>query len=343
MNILVIGYFGYESNQLDGQTIKTRNIYTALNKEYNVNFFDTEILKTNKYQLLNLIKKIYQYDKVFFVGGRNNLKYFFPILYSMSVIQRKRIVYVVVGGWLYDFIDSQPYIYTYMLRNIKAILVETEYLKDKLQTLNFNNVNIIPNFRLTPKYQPSEPKFGSDILKVVFMARIMRSKGIYLLFELLEDFIKNNNDYHKQIKIDFFGPIAPEDKKEFNLLIEEYSPYVSYKGSLQPDQIYYQLPKYDVLILPTFYEGEGFPGTILDAYLSGLPVIATDWKQIPEFVKEEETGFLIKYDLADLKSKVMLLMDNEQLLADMKKSAFDFSYSFSSDTGLKILKNAMCI
>ena len=28
--ILVIGYFGYKSNQLDGQTIKTRNVYKLI-------------------------------------------------------------------------------------------------------------------------------------------------------------------------------------------------------------------------------------------------------------------------------------------------------------------------
>ena len=28
--VLVIGAFGYENNQLDGQTIKTRNVYNLL-------------------------------------------------------------------------------------------------------------------------------------------------------------------------------------------------------------------------------------------------------------------------------------------------------------------------
>lgn len=343
MGILVIGYFGYDSNQLDGQTIKTRNIYESLVCDYDVDYFDTEILKSNKVNLLVLFKKIINHDKVFFVGGKNNLKFFFPILYSLSKFQQKKIVYVVVGGWLYDFIISKPAFYKIMLKNIKSILVETKFLKNKLESLGFHNVNTIPNFRLTPQYQPSKPNFGSDTLSIVFMARIMRAKGIYLLFELLEDFIKNNNDYQKQMKIDFFGPIAIEDQEEFNLLIEKYSPFVSYKGLLQPEQIYYQLPKYDVLVLPTFYEGEGFPGTILDAYLSGIPVITTKWKQIPEFVKDGETGFLINYNLSELKSNIQTLMEDEQLLSEMKNNAFNYSNFFSSEAGVKILKDSMDI
>lgn len=343
MSILIIGYFGYESNQLDGQTIKTRNIYNALNKEYNIDYFDTEILKSDKTQLLILLKKINQSDKVFFVGGRNNLKYFFPILYSMSVIQRKKIVYVVVGGWLYDFIKSQPTLYTYMLKNIKAILVETNYLKEKLQSLNFNNVDLIPNFRITPSYEIPKYELGSDTLNIVFMARIMKAKGIYLLFDLLEDFVKHPCSYPKNIKLDFYGPINPEDKNKFERLTNTYESHVAYKGLLDPDDIYFKLPKYDLLILPTFYEGEGFPGTILDAYLSGLPVISTKWKQIPEFVRDGETGFLINYDLTELKDRIKALMGDECLLVDMKINAFRFSQSFSSEAGTKILKDAMDI
>lgn len=343
MNILVIGYFGYSSNQLDGQTIKTRNIYDALSSEHTVNYFDTEVLKYNKLQILSLLKKITQHDKVFFVGGKNNLKYFFPILYSLSKIQKKKIVYVVVGGWLYDFLRSNPALYTIMLKSIRSVLVETKFLKAKLERLGFKNVNTIPNFRLTPDYEPSKPHFGSDTLNIVFMARIMKAKGIYLIFDLLEDYIKNNQSYIKKLKIDFYGPISSDDKNKFEELIQIFSPHVSYKGLLQPNKIYFELPKYDLLVLPTFYEGEGFPGTILDAYLSGIPVITTKWKQIPEFVKDDETGFLIDYDLTALKSKIQLLCENEKLLSDMKNNAFSYSREFSSDTGIKILNQAMGI
>ena len=32
--VLVVGAFGYEKNQLDGQTIKTRNVYNLLQKKH---------------------------------------------------------------------------------------------------------------------------------------------------------------------------------------------------------------------------------------------------------------------------------------------------------------------
>ncbi len=50
--ILVLGYFGYLNNQLDGQTIKTRNIYELLllktSDNISVNIYDTQQYKCSK-------------------------------------------------------------------------------------------------------------------------------------------------------------------------------------------------------------------------------------------------------------------------------------------------------
>jgi len=48
------------------------------------------------------------------------------------------------------------------------------------------------------------------------------------------------------------------------------------------------------LLFPTYYEGEGFPGTIIDAFSSGLPAIATDWRYNSELISNGETGFIYK-------------------------------------------------
>ena len=43
--ILVLGYFGYLTNQLDGQTVKTRDVYRLVkeqSKDYSVDYFDTQ-------------------------------------------------------------------------------------------------------------------------------------------------------------------------------------------------------------------------------------------------------------------------------------------------------------
>ena len=42
-----------------------------------------------------------------------------------------------------------------------------------------------------------------------------------------------------------------------------------------------------MLLLPTYWEGEGYPGIIIEALSVGLPILTTTWKQIPEMVNSD--------------------------------------------------------
>lgn len=339
--VFLIGYFGYISNQLDGQTVKTRNVEEVLKTKYIVDFYDTENLKYNKFSILKLIVSLFKYDKFFFIGGENNLKYFFPILFFISLLRKSEIVYIVVGGWLYDFLKTNVCFYTYMLKRVNAVLVETDYLRENLKKIGIYNVAWIPNFRILPRRKNIYHLKNNNEFKIVFMARIMEEKGIYLLFSLIEHYLKDSSNYSKKLSVSFYGPINPKDNVKFKDLIKKYEAYVSYNGILDPVEIYNVIPRYDVLILPTYYAGEGFPGTILDSYLCGIPVIATKWKQIPEFVVDGKTGFLIDYDINHLAERVQQLVNDSVLLDNMSHNAYEKSKEYSAEIGLDILERSM--
>ena len=67
--ILVLGYFGYLTNQLDGQTVKTRDVYRLAKEQsgnYAVDYFDTQDLKKNKLMVLRMFWKVIQCDTLFY-------------------------------------------------------------------------------------------------------------------------------------------------------------------------------------------------------------------------------------------------------------------------------------
>ena len=47
------------------------------------------------------------------------------------------------------------------------------------------------------------------------------------------------------------------------------------------------------MLFPTYWHGEGFPGVIVDAYVAGLPVIASDWNFNEEFIEDGVTGVVV--------------------------------------------------
>jgi|SRR5690625_167186 len=340
-NILILGYFGHITNQLDGQTIKTRNIYTLLKTKYSndkVYWFDTQELQSRKSSYFKLVRKLLQCDVLVYLPGQNNLKKFGPIIHYLKLIKSFEIIHIAVGGWLYDFLCTNNQ-YSKYLSEYKAVLIENKPVIENIRH-DFNKINAlyIPNFRIhdfTPSFPPERSSSKTN-LNIVFMARISMAKGIDVLFRIASK-IKMNSVINQKINIDFFGPIQTNDDKAYlhNQIMQ--IPFADYKGILSPDEIYLNLSKYDVLILPTRYHGEGFPGSIVDAYISGIPVIVSNWKHLPEFVEHGKTGFIFDSE-EELFEQIITLLSDRHLLSQMKRNAYEKSKEYSHEVAWDILK-----
>ena len=82
---------------------------------------------------------------------------------------------------------------------------------------------------------------------------------------------------------------------------------------------YRQLATYDAMLFPIFYEGEGFPGVFIDAFIAAIPVIATDWHCNTEIIHVGRTGFIIPpKDEAGLYDKMKIAIEQKERLLPMK-------------------------
>lgn len=340
--VLVLGYFGYNTGQIDGQTVKTRSLYELLKDRVNpkstsVSYFDTQSLRFDKLAIFNLLRLLLVSDSILFVGARRNLTYFFPLLFMFCFAFNRKISYVVVGGWLYDFLLKKP-IYRFMLSRIAFILPETKYLCEQLSTeYKFNNVRQLTNFRL------SNFSVGSSVRskrrKIVFMARVNPNKGVPLIFKLgasLRDSI------HKDVVIDIYGPIEETYKCQFLSELEKSEGNIRYKGTAEPRDVHNILAKYEFLIFPTKYYTEGFPGTILDAYISGLPVIVSEWKYAKEFVVDGKTGVIAPFDDdSGFINEVIKLLDNPEILEELRAGSRLEARKYSPENAWEILSQIL--
>ena len=147
--VLVIGYFGYNTNQLDGQTVKTRDIFRLANEQTDghVDYYDTEDFQYHKLSIFKMFWKIVRCRTLLYIPAHNNLKFIFPFIYVLSVLFRFKIHYFVVGGWLREFLTHLP-LHRFMLTRIVGIHVETNRLLRELKDYyHFENVDVFPNFR----------------------------------------------------------------------------------------------------------------------------------------------------------------------------------------------------
>lgn len=64
-------------------------------------------------------------------------------------------------------------------------------------------------------------------------------------------------------------------------------------GSLRRGEVADALERHDVLVLPTYWDVEGYPGIVLEALQCGRPVISTSWGSVPEVVEDGNSGLLV--------------------------------------------------
>lgn len=315
MKILVLGYFGYVTNQLDGQTIKTRDVYALLKEKSQdeVEYFDTQSFKVSKFNILKMLWMIIKAHHIFYLPAHNNLKYIFPLVYLLAKISNTKVNYLVIGGWLSEFLSNKK-LHRYMLKGINGIYVETDHLLNNLSKYNFKNLHKLYNFRMVDIEKIKPSKNIDKNIKLVFMARVHPMKGVDVLFDIDKSIKKigiNN------VSIDIYGQILESYKDEFFKKIKASN--INYRGAIEPCNIYDVLPSYDLMLFPTKYYTEGFPGTILDAYISGLPVVATNWLNAKEFILNEETGFIVEFDHHELYIQTVLnLLANSHKIDELK-------------------------
>ena len=97
------------------------------------------------------------------------------------------------------------------------------------------------------------------------------------------------------------------------------------------DQVPSLMNKLDLLLFTS--RQEGFPVTILEAFYSSLPVVATAAGGIPEMIEDGITGFLCEPgDATTLSLKVQEILGNEALRKTITENAYRFVLRFNDDT-----------
>lgn len=200
---------------------------------------------------------------------------------------QKQVFYWMVGSDVAHRLIAGE-LKTYYFGYLKQIIVQSPQIVDNLSKLGLANVIYIPNSK--PMFDIPAVDHSKGLTKFVYLSRILPEKGCDLLVNIIKRL--NQEGREKNFDVTFYGPIM--EGYDFLSKIEDIK-NVKYKGvlDLQKKEGYEELSKYDVFLFPTFYKGEGFPGSVIDTFIAGLPIIATDWHYNKEVVRDGETGVII--------------------------------------------------
>lgn len=155
---------------------------------------------------------------------------------------------------------------------------------------NRNNLSVVSNGIHVSRFACKESFVPSDPFRLIQLGRIeFDQKGQDILVEALKILKCNLN---VKFRCDFVG--EGSDKKRLKRMIDDLGlgEQVNMLGNKPKSWVHCNLQKYDVLILPSRFEGFGL--VITEAMAARVPVLITDLEGPRNIVRDERYGFFIK-------------------------------------------------
>lgn len=328
------GQFGDGGAIADGQAVRTTIITGELKNRYGENAVvcvNTNAWYKRKirffFESVGLLAKA---DSVVIAPADNGFKVIVPLLTAANIFYRKKLLYIVIGGFLPKLLEDKPK-YIKMLKKFDAMFVQTENIKNDLEKLGLGNIEFVTNLkRITSVPCESVTVDNSEDIKLCTFSRITEDKGILDAVAAVK--LANEKLGGKRVTLDMYGMVADEFKERFDVLLKENSDIIAYKGVAPYDKTVEVLKDYFALVFPTYYHGEGFPGGFIDAFNSALPVIATDWLYNKDLITHRENGLLVPIkDPQALCDAILTLYNDRALRRDLALNSLKKAEEYSPD------------
>lgn len=346
--ICLIGNSGIKKHGLDGQTVKVRLYLKKIKDEgFEVDFIDLENFSRHPFLILRRIKKaIKQCDRIVLITAERGSKVLIPYINKINKKYRKPFIFPLVGTSVLhysidrlneeqknsfllncDFGSIKPKIKLVReLSKITYIFPETEQLCEVFRRFyGLSNVYPLTNFR-DAEILTSKKKSISRPIKLIFLSRVMREKGIFDLIDCAQDI----NKLERIVTLDIYGQLCfdKNDTAKFKNQINNNT--ISYHGPVDSKNVVDTISKYDIFVFPTRFVGEGVPGVIVESLISGTPVLTSDFPQARTIINDGYDSVTFEmFDKEDLMAKLLHMISDEKVLLKLSSGALE--------TGKKLL------
>lgn len=338
----IAGHFGLGKNYLDGQTIKIKIVAEELKNTFGeIDVFDSCEWKDHIVRkLCSMPGFVKKNENIVIMPAHNGLKVFAPLFGTLCKIYKRRLFYVVIGGWLPEYLGKHRWLIR-ILKEFNGIFVETASMKDSLCKSGFKNVQIMPNCKKLDILSRQELVFsGGEPYRFCTFSRVMKEKGIEDAINAVKEI---NHRYNRVVcTLDIYGQVDAFYKQRFYGLQKNFPEFVKYRGMVDFDKSTAVLKSYYVLLFPTYYSGEGFAGTIIDAFSAGLPVIASNWRYNCEIVTHLKTGLIYPCgDCTSLAAAMEWVMNNREITEAMKINCINEAKKYTTHNAVEVLKESI--
>ena len=212
-------------------------------------------------------------------------------------------------------------------RMVDTYIALTNFAKAKLVEAGFDSAQI----SVKPNFLQKDPGAGNgDGGYFLVAARLSAEKGVDTLLAAWRKALNR-----PALKIAGDGPLSTMVADRAQRLGG-----VDYLGHKSHDEVLALMKNARALVIPSLWY-EGFPMTVVEAYASGLPVIASNLGSLGELVINEKTGLLFECGNAEALAKQANRLCDEPALAEAMRTGArnEYEQKYNAEQNYKLLIN----
>lgn len=268
---------------------------------------------------------------------------FFKVYFKLFQLKQAKVVYFTPGQTFFGLLKYAPFIVFCQVYKIPYIIhVHGNFLGEQYRLLkgvkkqifgalinkasagivlseslknNFKNLLPTEKVHVVKNFVPNEifQKIDGDLrnrefLQIVYLSNLMIGKGVLDVLDALI-ILKEQNIKFKAV---FAGKIEQEIESLVKYKLKELQGMASYIGVVKGDEKVLLLNNSNLFVLPTYYQMEGQPISILEAMAAGNIILATKHAGIPDVMSTKNGFFVQKKAPKNIASILMQVSDNLQ-------------------------------
>lgn len=206
-------------------------------------------------------------------------------------------------------------------------------------------------YRLPEGYSlaPPRPRSSDEPLRLLFLSNVLPDKGLFETLRAVGILRRTGSD----VRLSVVGRFVDDhqhradalERRAQQVINEEgIEALVTLNGGLYGRDKWNAYADADVFVLPTYYSAEASPICVIEAMAAGCAVVATEFRGIPDLVREGVDALFVQpRDARDLAAKIRFLEADREGLARMQRAAQKRAReSFSADRYVEELIEILC-
>jgi|HubBroStandDraft_6_1064221.scaffolds.fasta_scaffold50504_1 glycosyltransferase involved in cell wall biosynthesis len=130
------------------------------------------------------------------------------------------------------------------------------------------------------------------IVRLLFVGLLIEDKGIFVLLEALALLKARGTEFEARL-IGSFNDSFVEQRARAIVRRTDLDHDIQFEGELRGNTLLQAYADADIFCFPSFFAAESFGLVCVEAMRASLPVVATEWRGIPEVVEHGRTGLIV--------------------------------------------------